>query len=167
MLGKRCQGSTPDPQPHVLEASQMISREEILFTGKYTARNAQPRRSCVLLVEDDQSLRRYLEILLKKAGFEVVTALDGVEAMKVALTNTDVDIVVTDAMMPNMNGYQLSRSLKTTPAVSHLPVILLSALEPKDTCQDADHVDVFLCKPVSHDDLILSIDNLLSRPRKT
>jgi hypothetical protein len=54
----------------------MLNREEILFTGGYSALSpaAKARESCVLLVEDDRSLRRYLEILLDRGGYKVVTA---------------------------------------------------------------------------------------------
>jgi twitching motility two-component system response regulator PilH len=143
----------------------MITREEILFTGKYGARgDSQAKSSCVLLVEDDRSLRRYLEILLNRAGYKVVSAVDGIEAKQVVLENNDIDIVITDAMMPNLNGYELCRFLKSTPQVSHLPVILLSALEQKDAPFETGQVDAFLCKPVSNDDLIETLDTLLSRP---
>ncbi|HET9786091.1 MAG TPA: response regulator, partial [Pyrinomonadaceae bacterium] len=53
----------------------------------------------VLLVEDDNALRRYAEITLQRAGYDVLSAADGLEAMKIALT-ASVDIVITDAMMP-------------------------------------------------------------------
>src|SRR5215510_10058683 len=143
----------------------MSTREEILFTGKYGAGGADSQaKSCVLLVEDDRSLRRYLEILLNKAGYEVVSATDGVEALNVALNNDNIDIVITDAMMPNLNGYELCRSIKNTPQLAHLPVILLSALEQKDTPFETGHLDAFLCKPVSNDVLMQTLDNLLSRP---
>jgi PleD family two-component response regulator len=53
---------------------------------------------CVLLVEDDPALRRYLEVVLQRAGYVVMTAGDGLEAMKVLLT-LQVDVIVTDALM--------------------------------------------------------------------
>ena len=143
----------------------MINREEILFTGKYAGgRNSQPKTSCVLLVEDDQSLRRYLEILLTRAGYEVVSATDGIQAKQMVLDNSGIDIIITDAMMPNLNGYELCRFLKNTPQLSHVPVVLLSALERKDAPFATEDADAFLCKPVSNDELIQTLDSLLSRP---
>src|ERR1041384_59058 len=62
----------------------------------------------VLLVEDDRSVRRYLEVTLQRAGYDVITAGDGLEAMKLALASP-VDIVLTDAVMPNMSGQELAR----------------------------------------------------------
>ena len=56
----------------------------------------RPERPCVLLVEDDRSLRRYLEVVLRQEGYEVFVAADGLEAMKISLRSA-VDVVVTDA----------------------------------------------------------------------
>lgn len=145
----------------------MINREEILFTGRYSALSLEgPRRtSCVLLVEDDRSLRRYVEILLTRAGHQVLTAADGLEAMKVLLGNNEIDIVITDAIMPNLNGHELCRFLKNTPQLSHLPIVLLSALGPEQSACETNSIDAFLVKPVANELLIGCLDNLLSQPR--
>ena len=64
----------------------------------------------VLLAEDDHALRRYLQVVLERAGYHVIPANDGLEAMKAALT-THVDLVITDAVMPNLDGYEVCRFL--------------------------------------------------------
>src|SRR5262245_7361742 len=75
--------ATRQPQFHPEPLGKMISREEVLYTGRYRSQNTEtsvaPRR--VLLAEDDRSFRRYLEIFLKRAGFEVISAADGREAL--------------------------------------------------------------------------------------
>lgn len=111
---------------------------------------------CVLLVEDDPALRRYLEIVLQRAGYEVVSAGDGLEAMKVLLSDR-VDVVVTDALMPNLDGYELCRFVRSSEHLTHLPIILLSALDPKNSTDEAEQVDAFLAKPVSPEDLLSRI----------
>jgi CheY-like chemotaxis protein len=120
------------------------------------------RQTCVLLAEDDRALRRFLEVVLERADYQVIPASDGLEAMKVALSNP-IDVVVTDAVMPNLNGHELCRFLRNSPALSHLPVIMLSALERKDTTNDAEQADAFLSKPVSGESLIECIEKLLAR----
>jgi CheY-like chemotaxis protein len=120
------------------------------------------RQTCVLLAEDDRALRRFLEVVLERAGYQVIPASDGLEAMKVALSSP-IDVVVTDAMMPNINGHEFCRFLRNSPALSHLPVIILSALERKDTTNDAEQADAFLSKPVSGESLIECIEELLGR----
>ena len=110
-------------------------------------------RRAVLLVEDDRALRRYLEVILQRAGFNVITAADGLEAMKAALSN-DIDAVVTDAIMPHLTGYELCRFLRRHPKLSKLPIILLSGLDqslpvaPEGECPDA-----YMSKPVRPEEL--------------
>lgn len=118
--------------------------------------NTQEELKCVLLVEDDPALRRYLEVVLERAGFAVVSAGDGLEAMKFLL-KTRIDVIVTDALMPNLDGYELCRFVRNSPHLTHLPIILLSALDPKTTTDDSEQVNAFLAKPVSPEDLLACI----------
>jgi len=122
------------------------------------------RRTRVLLAEDDRALRRFLEIILERAGYKVIPAADGLEAMKLALS-TPIDIVVTDAMMPNLSGHEFCRFLRNSQTLSHLPVILLSALERKEPEQNLEQVDAFLSKPVSAERLVECIEKLLAAKR--
>ncbi len=124
------------------------------------------KKICVLLAEDDRALRRFLEVVLERGGYRVITASDGLEAMKVALS-TPIDLVVTDAMMPNLSGHEFCRFLRNSQTLAHLPVILLSALERKDTNCDADQADAFLSKPVTSERLIECIERLLATTRES
>jgi len=117
----------------------------------------------VLLAEDDRALRRFLQVILERAGYTVVPAADGLEAMKIALSSS-IDILVTDAMMPNLSGHELCRFVRNSQTLAHLPVILLSALEQKES-SDGEHVDAFLSKPGAGEDLIGCIEKLLARTR--
>ena len=118
-------------------------------------------RGTILIVEDDRSIRRYLEVILQRAGYNAISAADGLEAMKAALTST-VDAVVTDAIMPHLNGYELCRFLRHHPKLSRLPVVLLSGFERADAARDAgDRPDVYLAKPVRPDELTGCLARLL------
>jgi twitching motility two-component system response regulator PilH len=118
-------------------------------------------RGSILLVEDDRSIRRYLEVILQRAGYAVVTAEDGLEAMK-AMLASPIDAVVTDAIMPHLNGYELCRFLRRHPTMSSVPVILLSGLERADSSQDeSDRADVYMAKPVRPEELTGSLARLL------
>jgi CheY-like chemotaxis protein len=119
------------------------------------------RQTCILLAEDDRALRRFLEVVLERAGYQVIPASDGLEAMKVVLSNP-IDVVVTDEMMPNLSGHEFCRFLRNSPELSHLPVIILSALERKDI-NDGEQADAFLSKPVSGEALIECIEGLLAK----
>jgi CheY-like chemotaxis protein len=118
-------------------------------------------RGTILIVEDDRSIRRYLEVILQRAGYCVVAAADGLEAMKAALTAA-IDAVVTDAIMPHLNGYELCRFLRHHPKLSRMPVVLLSGFERADAAQDInDRPDVYLAKPVRPEELTGCLARLL------
>ncbi len=143
----------------------MITQEEPISENEPPVDDHHARRVRVLLVEDDRSLRRYLEVTIRRAGYDVIPAADGLQAMKVLL-NSLVDIVITDAMMPNLNGRELCRFVKNSPQLAHIPVVLLSALERKETNREAEPADAFLVKPVSAIDLIECLKELLSSADK-
>ncbi len=99
-------------------------------------------RRKILLVEDDDSMRRFLEIVLQRAGYAVVLAVDGLAAMEVAFNNS-IEAVVSDAVMPNLTGHDLCRILRQNPQMKNVPLVILSGLEqeasnfPGDSCADA------------------------------
>ena len=130
-------------------------RQDTLQTTPFLA-EAPEEAQCVLLVEDDPALRRYLEVVLQRAGYIVMSAGDGLEAMKVLLT-LQVDVIVTDALMPNLDGYELCRFVRNSDHLAHLPIILLSALDPKNSTDESEQVNAFLSKPVSPEDLLATI----------
>ena len=111
------------------------------------------QRASVLLAEDDRALRRYLEIVLRRAGYDVVAAADGLEAMKAALSGT-FDAVVTDAVMPHLSGQELCRFLRSHPKLTRLPVVLLSGADKCASHQDSHaRADAYLSKPVTPEEL--------------
>jgi DNA-binding response OmpR family regulator len=123
---------------------------------------AEPAR--VLLAEDDPALRRYLGVVLRRAGYEVIEAADGVEALRLALSSP-VSAVVTDAVMPRLGGPELCRLLRARAEYAALPVIMLTGLaagaRPGD--YDAAKHDARLAKPVSTDELLACLARLLGR----
>ena len=122
---------------------------------------ARPTRGTILIVEDDRSIRRYLEVILQRAGYCVIAAADGLEAMKAALTSS-IDAVVTDAIMPHLNGYELCRFLRHHPKLSRMPIVLLSGFERTDAASEAnDRPDVYLAKPVRPEELTGCLARLL------
>lgn len=137
----------------------MIELDQIELSEGNGLHPAEPHgeRRCVLLVEDDPALRRYLQIVLERAGYAVVSAGDGLEAMKFLLS-AGVDVIVTDALMPNLDGYELCRFVRSSQHLAHLPIILLSALDPKNTTDEAEQVNAFLAKPVSPEDLLAALE---------
>lgn len=135
----------------------MITPQELDLVPPMVNTPEDPR--CVLLVEDDPALRRYLEVVLQRAGYAVVSAGDGLEAMKFLL-GTRIDVIVTDALMPNLDGYELCRFVRNSQHLAHLPIILLSALDPRNTTDESEQVNAFLAKPVSPENLLACISEV-------
>src|ERR1044072_9329275 len=135
----------------------MITQQELDIAPPLV--NTPEGSKCVLLVEDDPALRRYLEVVLERAGYAVVSAGDGLEAMKFLLS-ARIDVSVTDALMPDLDDYEVSRFARNTEPLAHLPVILLSALDPKNRTDESEQVNAFLAKPVSPEVLLGCISNL-------
>jgi len=120
-------------------------------------------KPCVLLVEDDRSLRRYLEVTLQRAGYKVIPAEDGLEAMKLALSTT-VHLVVTDAIMPQLSGQQLAAFLRGNDKLSKIPIVLLTGQENKGEVNAAGSaIDAFLFKPVKAVELTSCLSRLLKQ----
>ncbi|MGH9969411.1 MAG: response regulator [Pyrinomonadaceae bacterium] len=132
----------------------------IIQSGSADGAPGKPRRghARVLLVEDDNALRRYLQVALERAGYKVVSAADGLEGMKLALSS-EVDIVITDAMMPKLSGHEFCRFLRDSQQLSHLPIVLLSGSQQKED----ELADAFLSKPVSIQELTNCLAELLEK----
>ncbi|MCA1616363.1 MAG: diguanylate cyclase, partial [Acidobacteria bacterium] len=81
----------------------------------------------VLLVEDDPDKRNLLQVALEMAGYSVVTAADGVEGLQ-AVESHQPDLIVTDVMMPRMDGFELARRVRSNPSTRFIPVIIQTAL---------------------------------------
>lgn len=124
---------------------------------------AAATRATILLAEDDRAIRRYLEVILQRGGYNVIVAADGLEAMKAALSSS-VDAVVTDAIMPHLNGHELCRFLRRHPQLSRLPVVLLSGIEQHASAPEGgDHADIYLAKPVRPEELTNCLARLLEQ----
>ena len=117
----------------------------------------------VLIIEDNDDVREFIRATLAPAGYRLLLATDGLAG--VALARAEVpDLVVSDVMMPGLTGYEVCAQLKTDPATSHVPVVLLTArsgdeakLEGLETGADA-----FLAKPFNPRELRAQVRNLLT-----
>lgn len=127
---------------------------------------ANANASRVLIVEDNVELLRLMKRLLQPR-YQVLTAHDGREALQLIQTNR-LDIVVSDVMMPEMDGYELTDHIKHHEMYSHLPIILLTAKTTEDDQQKAllTGADGFITKPFKIRDLQLRIDNLIANRQR-
>jgi DNA-binding response OmpR family regulator len=116
----------------------------------------------ILVVEDDANTRKLMCAVLRQNGFEPLQAGDGVQALEV-MDKEHVDLVVLDLMMPDMDGYELTREIRS--AWEHLPVLMVTARqEPKDKHEGfLAGTDDYMTKPVDEQELICRIKALLRR----
>ncbi len=120
----------------------------------------------VLVVEDNNDLLMLMRTLLSRK-YRVVTAQNGVEALEI-IRQQEPDLIVSDVMMPEMDGNELTRCVKSSPEWSHLPVILLSAKTQEEDRKQSMLIgaDDYITKPFRFGDLELRIDNLIENRKR-
>ena len=116
----------------------------------------------ILIVEDDENLSLLYQSALKNERFEVFRAMNGVEALDI-LDKQFIDLIISDIMMPDMDGYELAESLRE--ADYDLPILFITA---KDSFEDKKRgftigVDDYMVKPIDVNEMILRVDALLRR----
>jgi CheY-like chemotaxis protein len=84
------------------------------------------RGELILVADDDGDVRELVVFRLERAGYRVVTAADGQEAVEVALERSP-DVCVIDVMMPKLDGYQVTERLRASPGLAEVPIVLLTA----------------------------------------
>ena len=112
----------------------------------------------VMVIDDSKTIRRTAETLLSKVGCDVVTAVDGFDALA-KIADTEPSIIFVDIMMPRLDGYQTCALIKNNSVLKHTPVIMLSS---KDGLFDRAKgrivgSDQYLTKPFSKDELLTAI----------
>ena len=122
----------------------------------------------LLVVEDNHRLLRVITVYLEKSGFEVMTARGGSEAL-IKLSETIPDLIVSDIMMPGIDGFAFAANVRSNARTDLIPIIFLTA---KDTRADRiagfkAGVDAYLVKPFEPEELVAVIENILSRVSRT
>lgn len=122
--------------------------------------------SRVLIVDDSETVVHFLRMLLEREQYEVDTACDGTDALAKAHQSLP-DLIVTDSIMPGMDGFALLHALRADPATEAVPVIMLTSSDP----HDPDHIvrdpqpDAFVKKSADFGPLLAEIRDALTRRR--
>lgn len=156
-LGDEHLSNTEKLGPSALELRDAIIPPEAVFTDE----GQKPSRYSVLVVEDNLELKQYLHKELNH-HFKVNTASEGHEALEKAL-NEQPDAVVTDVMMPGINGVELCQRLKKDIKTSHIPVIMLTAKSSIDDQLDglSSGADAYIAKPFDIRLLVSQLNQIL------
>lgn len=118
----------------------------------------------ILLAEDDRFLRKAAEATLKQHGFDVLTATDGEEALRLARAERP-DLILLDLIMPKLQGFEALRALKADPATRAIPVIVLSNLGQSQDVQqtiEAGAAAYFVKANLSLQELVRRVDAVLA-----
>lgn len=118
----------------------------------------------ILLVDDNEKIRKLIEIYLKREDFQVFHGNNGEEALDI-IDNVKIDLIIADIMMPKMDGYELVKELRQ--ANYNLPILMVTA---KDTYPDKKMgfelgADDYMTKPIDMDELVLRVKALLRRSK--
>jgi len=117
----------------------------------------------IMVVDDDPLLVRMLQGHLVANGFDVIPVTDGEEALKM-IGSEEPDMVVTDIVMPNVSGWQITQEIKKNQQLKKIPIILLSALIEKEGNAERHEIgDYFMSKPVMMGKLLEKIKELLPK----
>ena len=117
----------------------------------------------ILIVDDEPFIVETVKFSLEQAGYECLTAYDGIEAVKVTRGQMP-DLILLDIMLPKMNGYKVCRLLKFDENFKHIPIIMLTArTQEKDRAIGMETgADEYMTKPFEMDDLIGMVERYLS-----
>jgi two-component system chemotaxis response regulator CheY len=116
----------------------------------------------ILVVDDDPTSRRLMSHILKREGYDVSTAADGQEALDL-LADDPPDLIVTDQIMPGMDGVELLRAVRQLPVYGDIPVIVVTAnSDVRDQPEaEAAGATAFLTKPVGSVELLATVQRAL------
>src|SRR5574341_1843037 len=129
---------------------------EMETSSKASTRETKPLK--VLIIEDHPDQRELLAIVLQREGYRVITAANGLEALE-KLENENVQIALSDIMMPKMDGFELIKRIRTSPTLKSIYLILITArIQEGDRVRGLDlGADDYITKPFSFSELLARV----------
>jgi len=124
------------------------------------------KKKKILIVEDDPGVIDMLELLLDQAGYTTLMAQDGREGLAKAIKYSP-DLIITDILMPVMDGYTFFKELKKSQLTRHIPVLILTARGQMHDTFEVLGADAFIEKPSESQWLLLTINELLTKTKKS
>jgi len=144
--------------PHVDFAALMAQLKQRVQTTAMKQMNGMP---CILVVDDDASIRELLKQEFHEAGYQVRVASNGREALE-QVRHAHPDLIILDVMMPEMNGFDVAAVLKNDPATMDIPILILSIVQDRARGIRLG-VDRYLTKPINTEALFREVGSLLQQ----
>ncbi|HEY9878754.1 MAG TPA: hybrid sensor histidine kinase/response regulator [Leptolyngbyaceae cyanobacterium] len=145
-----------------------FSNERSTPFRQLTGQDKETKRShtkYVLVVDDSLTIRRHLMTLFERAGYSVLQAGDGLEALAQLETDTNINGVICDIEMPNLNGFEFLSHVKRNPTLADIPVVVLTSRSSAKHRQIAQELGAaaYFTKPCDHNQLLTTIDHLIKQ----
>lgn len=120
----------------------------------------------ILIVDDSSTIRKLINYILRKKDYQITEAEDGIDALE-KLINTKVDLVIADLNMPNMDGIELVKSLRSNYYYIDTPIIMLTTTRDENLRKSAFDagVNLFLNKPIQPNILLYKVESLLEEKK--
>ena len=142
-------------------ATAGVSCKKGVSVGKFAGKK-------ILVVDDSLAIATIIQTALQKEGFEVIVAQDGVEGLKMAITHVP-DLIISDTVMPRMDGYSLKNALSGNPSTAAIPIILLTSKasgEDEQKALESGFLD-FIPKPVQPIRVVSRVKRALELTKRT
>jgi chemosensory pili system protein ChpA (sensor histidine kinase/response regulator) len=156
-LAQRAEVPAYDPN-----AEERVAPHVPGFAAAAAARAGPPT---VMIVDDSLTVRKITSRLLTRAGFQVTTAKDGIDALQL-LGDQTPDVILLDIEMPRMDGFEFTKTIKGDPKSAHIPIIMITsrtAEKHRNRAQELG-VDLYLGKPFQEDELLRHLREMLALP---
>ena len=120
-------------------------------------------KKVVLIADDSPTIRKFVSVLLKTKGYEIVDASDGMQALE-ALPSRRIDLIITDLNMPNIDGFELIKAVRASEEYGDIPIIILSSLAGSDEIEKGIQygANSYLLKPFDSERVFSEISKFLN-----
>ncbi|MDT3695786.1 MAG: response regulator [Ignavibacterium sp.] len=120
-------------------------------------------KKVVLVADDSPTIRKFVSISLKVKGFEIIQVADGMQALEI-LPSEPVDLIITDLNMPNVDGFELIKTIRSNKEYSELPIIILSSLSTNEEIERGMQcgANAYLLKPFDSKRVLYEVSKFLN-----
>ena len=120
-------------------------------------------KKVILIAEDSPTIRKFISFSLAAKGFEIITAADGMEALE-QLPKENINLIITDLNMPNIDGFELIRSIRNNDDLKDIPIIILSSLTSREEIEKGIScgANSYLLKPFDPKRIIYEVSKYLN-----
>ncbi|MGE5806079.1 MAG: response regulator [Ignavibacteria bacterium] len=120
-------------------------------------------KKVILIADDSPSIRKFISFALAENGYDIISAGDGMEALE-KLPKEPVNLIITDLNMPNVDGFELIKSIRSSPEYRNIPIIILSSLSGKEEIEKGLNygANSYLIKPFNSKKILYEVSKYIN-----